>query len=88
LQARLDDLAERIAVNAADMTPHAEFLAGYCASEAMAIGPGGAASGGMSAVRATSRLLGRDAPLWLAAAALRRALAPAGVDGPGGGAAR
>lgn len=36
LQARLDDLAERIAVNAADMTPHAEFLASYCASEARA----------------------------------------------------
>ena len=34
LQARLDDLAERIAVNAADMTPHADFIAGYCASEA------------------------------------------------------
>jgi len=37
LQARLDDLAERIAVNAADMTPHAEFLASYCASEAKAV---------------------------------------------------
>ena len=34
LQARLDDLADRIAVNAADMTPHADFIAGYCASEA------------------------------------------------------
>ncbi|MFC3786642.1 tryptophan halogenase [Sphingopyxis italica] len=34
LQARLDDLAMRIAVNAADMTPHADFIAGYCASEA------------------------------------------------------
>jgi len=36
LQARLDDLATRIAINAADMTPHAEFLASYCASEAVA----------------------------------------------------
>ena len=35
-QARLDDLAERILVNAAEMTPHAEFLASYCASEATA----------------------------------------------------
>lgn len=32
LQARLDELAERIAVSAADMTPHAEFIAGYCAA--------------------------------------------------------
>ncbi|QCB55461.1 tryptophan 7-halogenase [Sphingopyxis sp. PAMC25046] len=32
LQARLDDLAERIAVNADDMTPHADFIAGYCAA--------------------------------------------------------
>ncbi len=35
-QARLDDLAARIAVNAGEMTPHGEFLASYCASEATA----------------------------------------------------
>ncbi|AQA00114.1 tryptophan halogenase [Sphingopyxis sp. QXT-31] len=43
LQARLDDLAERIAVNAADMTPHAEFIAGYCAAAGIAA-PGATAS--------------------------------------------
>ena len=43
LQARLDDLADRIAVNAADMTPHAEFIAGYCAAAGIAV-PGAAAS--------------------------------------------
>lgn len=32
LQARLDDLAARIAAGTADMTPHAEFIAGYCAA--------------------------------------------------------
>jgi tryptophan halogenase len=35
-QARLDDLAARIALNAAEMTPHGEFLTGYCASKATA----------------------------------------------------
>jgi tryptophan halogenase len=43
LQRRLDDLAERIALNAAEMTPLAEFLAGYCAAEGVAL-PGVAAS--------------------------------------------
>jgi len=43
LQRRLDDLADRIAVNAADMTPHAEFIASYCAAAGVTL-PGAAAS--------------------------------------------
>ena len=43
LQRRLDDLADRIAVNAADMTPHAEFIASYCAAAGVTL-PGVAAS--------------------------------------------
>lgn len=44
LQARLDDLAERIAVNAADMTSHSDFLASYCASQATAVRRGEASA--------------------------------------------
>ncbi len=38
LEAKLADLRARIALNAGDMTPHADFIAGYCAASGAAPG--------------------------------------------------